>query len=287
VFVWERVCGTRPAVMGVINVTPDSFSDGGQFVEPGAAIAHGIELAAQGADVLDVGGESTRPGAAPVPAEEELERVLPVVKGLIAATRLPVSIDTTKAAVARAALDAGAVIVNDVSAGRFDPDILGVTARAGAGYVAMHMLGEPRTMQLDPRYDDVVTEVADFLLERIEATHAAGIRPGAVAADPGIGFGKTVKHNLQLLAGLPVLAPRVPAPLVIGTSRKTFIGRVLARATEGSDDLPIGERGEGTLATVVWAVEHGASIVRVHDVRPATQAIRLLEAMRAVARGAA
>jgi dihydropteroate synthase len=284
---WERVCGARPAVMGVINVTPDSFSDGGEFVEPGAAIAHGIELAERGADILDVGGESTRPGAAPVTAEEERERVLPVVEGLSAATQVPVSIDTTKAAVARAALDAGAVIVNDVSAGRFDPDIFGVTARAGAGYVAMHMLGEPRTMQLDPRYDDVLAEVGDFLVERIEAAHAAGIRPGAVAADPGIGFGKTVEHNLQLLAGLPMLAHRVPVPLLIGTSRKTFIGRVLARATKAPDELAVDEREEGTLATVAWAVEHGASVVRVHDVRPAAQAIRLLDAMRAVAEGAA
>jgi dihydropteroate synthase len=287
VFTWERVCGARPAVMGVVNVTPDSFSDGGQFAEPDAAIAHGLELAAGGADILDVGGESTRPGAAPVPAEEELARVLPVVQGLRAATQVPLSIDTTKAVVARAAVDAGAVIVNDVSAGRTDPDILGVTARAGAGYVAMHMLGEPRTMQLDPRYDDVVAEVGDFLVERIEAAHAAGIRPGAVAADPGIGFGKTVEHNLQLLAGLPMLAARVALPLVIGTSRKTFIGRVLARATGAPDELSVREREEGTLATVVWAVEHGASIARVHKVRPAAEAIRLLDAMRAVAKGAA
>jgi dihydropteroate synthase len=287
VFMWERVCGARPAVMGVINVTPDSFSDGGEFVEPGAAIAHGIELAERGADILDVGGESTRPGAERVTAEEETERVLPVVQGLSTATQVPVSIDTTKAAVARAALDAGAVIVNDVAAGRFDPDVLGVTARAGAGYVAMHMLGEPRTMQLDPRYDDVVAEVGDFLVERIEAAHAAGIRPDAVAADPGIGFGKTVEHNLQLLAGLPMLANRVPAPLLIGTSRKTFIGKVLARAAKAPDELAVDEREEGTLATVVWAVEHGASIVRVHDVRPAAQAIRLLDAMRAAAEGAA
>jgi dihydropteroate synthase len=286
-FTWERVCGARPAVMGVVNVTPDSFSDGGRFAAPETAIAHGIELAACGADILDIGGESTRPGAAPVPPENELERVLPVVRGLSAATQVPLSIDTTKAPVARAALDAGAVIVNDVSAGRFDPDILGVTARAGAGYVAMHMLGEPRTMQLDPRYDDVVAEVGDFLVERVEAAHAAGIRPGAVAADPGIGFGKTVEHNLQLLAGLLMLAARVPAPLLVGTSRKTFIGRVLAHATEAPDELPVGEREEGTLATVVWAVEHGASIVRVHDARPAAQAIRLLDAMRVAAEGAA
>ena len=265
--------------MGVINVTPDSFSDGGQFVERDAAITHGIDLAAEGADVLDVGGESTRPGAAPVPAAAELARVVPVVEGLTAATSVPVSIDTTKASVARAALDAGATIVNDVSAGRVDPDIFEVVAAAGAGYVAMHMQGEPRTMQLDPTYDDVVREVGDFLVERVEVAHAAGIAAGAVAVDPGIGFGKTVEHNLQLLAGLPTLVARVPVPMLVGASRKTFIGKVLAAAQGAPDVLPVDERGEGTLATVVWAVEHGASIVRVHDVRPAAEAIRLLDAM--------
>ncbi|MDQ6852472.1 MAG: dihydropteroate synthase [Actinomycetota bacterium] len=286
-FTWEQVCGARPAVMGIVNVTPDSFSDGGRFLDADAAIAHGIGLAAQGADVLDVGGESTRPGAAPVTARQELARVLPVIEGLTTAASVPVSIDTTKAAVARAALEAGATIVNDVSAGRLDPDILGVTAAAGAGFVAMHMQGEPRTMQLDPRYDDVVGEVGDFLVERVEAAHAAGIARGAVAADPGIGFGKTVEHNLEILAALPSLAAGVPAPLLVGTSRKTFIGRLLARATGASADLPVDQRDEGTLATVVWAVEHGASIVRVHDVTPAVQAIRLVDAMRAAGEGAA
>jgi dihydropteroate synthase len=286
-FMWERVCGARPAVMGVVNVTPDSFSNGGQFMAPDAAIAHGIELAAQGADVLDVGGESTRPGAAPVPVSEELARVMPVIEELNAATSVPVSVDTTKAPVAQAALDAGAVIVNDVSAGRLDPDILDVTAHSGAGYVVMHMQGEPRTMQLDPRYDDVVGEVGDFLVERVEAAHAAGIAAGAVAADPGIGFGKTVEHNLQLLAGLPALAARVQTPLLIGTSRKTFIGRVLARTTGAQDDFPVDQREEGTLATVVWAVEHGASVVRVHEVTPAVLAIRLLDAMRIAREGVA
>jgi dihydropteroate synthase len=273
--------------MGVINVTPDSFSDGGKFAEPDAAIAHGIDLAAEGADVLDVGGESTRPGAAPVPAAAELARVLPVVEGLTAATSVPVSIDTTKASVARAALDAGATIVNDVSAGRVDPAILEITAAAGAGYVAMHMQGEPRTMQLDPKYNDVVREVGDFLVERVEVAHAAGIAAGAIAVDPGIGFGKTVEHNLQLLAGLPALVARVAAPLLVGSSRKTFIGKVLAAAQGTPGALPVDERREGTLATVVWAVEHGASIVRVHDVRPAAEAIRLLDAMHRAGANAA
>ena len=286
-FTWEQVCGARPAVMGIVNVTPDSFSDGGRFLDADAAIAHGVALAAQGADVLDVGGESTRPGAAPVAADAELARIVPVIEGLTSAASVPVSVDTTKAGVARAALETGATVVNDVSAGRLDPDILGVTAAAGAGFVAMHMQGEPRTMQLDPTYDDVVGEVGDFLIERVEAAHAAGIARGAVAADPGIGFGKTVEHNLQLLAALPSLAARVPAPLLVGTSRKTFIGRLLARAIGAPADLTVDERDEGTLATVVWAVERGASIVRVHDVTPAAQAIRLLNAMRAAGEGAA
>jgi dihydropteroate synthase len=273
--------------MGIVNVTPDSFSDGGRFADSDAAVAHGIELADQGADVVDVGGESTRPGAAPVSAAEELARVLPVVEGLATGTSVAVSIDTTKAAVAQAALAAGATIVNDVSAGRLDPDILGVTAEAGAGYVAMHMQGEPRTMQLDPHYDDVVGEVGDFLVARVEAARAAGIGAGAVAADPGIGFGKTIDHNLRLLAELPALAARVEVPLVIGTSRKSFIGKLLARAAGAPGELPVDQREEGTLATVVWAVEHGASIVRVHDVTPAARAIRLIDAMRAAGEGAA
>src|SRR5215207_4989496 len=239
-FEWDRVCGARAAVMGIVNVTPDSFSDGGRFLDVDAAVAHGIDLARQGADVLDVGGESTRPGASPVPADEELRRVVPVVERLSAATNVPVSIDTTKAVVARAALDAGATVVNDVSAGRLDPEILSVTA----------------------------------------AARAAGVADGAIAADPGIGFGKTVEHNLRLLACLPALAERVRVPVMVGTSRKTFVGKLLARAGAASGDLPVDEREEGTLATVVWAVERGASIVRVHDALPAARAIRLLEALR-------
>ena len=279
-FEWDRVCGARVAVMGIVNVTPDSFSDGGRYLDRDAAVAHGIELAGQGADVLDVGGESTRPGAAPVPADEELHRVIPVVERLAATTSVPVSVDTTKAAVARAALDAGSSVVNDVSAGRLDPDILGVAAEAGAGYVVMHMQGEPRTMQADPRYDDVVAEVGDFLADRVGAARAAGVPDGAIAADPGIGFGKAVEHNLQLLAGLPAIADRVGVPVMVGASRKTFVGKVLARAGAASGGLPVDQREEGTLATVVWAVERGASIVRVHDVLPAVRAVRLLDALR-------
>ena len=286
-FEWKLVCGARAAVMGIVNVTPDSFSDGGRFLDPGAAVAHGIELAGQGADVLDVGGESTRPGAAPVPADEELRRVIPVVERLAATTSVPISVDTTKAAVARAAIDAGASVVNDVSAGRLDPDILGVAAEAGAGYVVMHMQGEPRTMQAEPHYDDVVAEVGDFLVDRVGAARAAGVPEGAIAADPGIGFGKTVEHNLRLLAGLPAIAERVGVPVMVGASRKTFVGKVLARAGAASGDLPVDQREEGTLATVVWAVERGASIVRVHDVLPAVRAVRLLDALRAAEASAA
>ena len=279
-FNWAAVCGARPAVMGVVNVTPDSFSDGGRWLDPGVAVAHGRQLAADGADVLDVGGESTRPGADPVPADEELRRVVPVVEALAAEAGVPVSVDTTKANVADAALDAGATIVNDVSAGRFDPDILGVTAAAGAGYVAMHMLGEPRTMQADPRYDDVVDDVGAFLVARLDAARAGGIGETALAADPGIGFGKTVTQNLELLARLPELIARVGVPVLAGTSRKRFIGAVLGGA---DGDLPVEQREEGTLATVVWALDHGARIVRVHDARGAAQAARLLAAMATAA----
>jgi|SRR5215211_2199717 len=286
-FEWERVCGARAAVMGIVNVTPDSFSDGGRFLDPDAAVAHGIALAGQGADVLDVGGESTRPGAAPVPADEELRRVLPVVERLAAEASVPISVDTTKAGVARAALGAGATVVNDVSAGRLDPDILGVAAEAGAGYIVMHMQGEPRTMQADPHYDDVVAQVGDFLADRVDAARAAGVAEDAIAADPGIGFGKTVEHNLRLLAGLPALVERVRVPVMVGTSRKTFVGKLLARAGAASGDLPVDQREEGTLATVVWAVERGASIVRVHDVLPAVRAVRLLDALRGAEAGAA
>ncbi len=232
-FEWDAVAGR---VMGVVNVTPDSFSDGGRYLDPDAAIAHGLALAEQGAAVLDVGGESTRPGAAPVPADEELARVLPVVRARSPRDAgVPVSIDTTKAAVAAGALGAGATIVNDVSAGRKDPDLLRVVADAGAGYVAMHMLGEPGTMQDDPRYDDVLAEVGAFLVERLDAAAAAGIARGSLMADPGIGFGKTATHNLTLLADLASLADRIDAPLLVGTSRKTFLGRLLgARGSRGA-----------------------------------------------------
>ncbi|MBA2326609.1 MAG: dihydropteroate synthase [Actinobacteria bacterium] len=263
--------------MGVVNVTPDSFSDGGRWFDPGRAVAHGLELVADGADLLDVGGESTRPGAEPVPAGDERRRVVPVIERLAAESGVPVSVDTTKAEVAAAAIEAGATIVNDVSAGRLDPRILEVVAGAGAGYVAMHMLGEPRTMQDDPRYDDVVSEVGDFLVDRLAVGRAAGIDDSSLAADPGIGFGKTVRHNLELLARLHELVARVEVPVLVGTSRKRFIGAVLG--TDGRD-LPDDQREEGTLATVVCALDRGARVVRVHETRPAAHAVQLLDAMR-------
>lgn len=272
-FDWRGVTGE---VMGVVNVTPDSFSDGGRYLDPEVAIAHGIALRDAGAAVLDVGGESTRPGAAPVSAAEEAARVVAVVRALASDAGVPVSIDTTKATVAAAALEAGATIVNDVSAGRHDPDLLGVVADAGAGYIAMHMLGEPRTMQHDPRYDDVVREVGDFLIERVDVAVRAGIARESLMADPGIGFGKTGTHNLALLAATSELAARVGVPLLVGASRKSFIGRLL------DVDDP-GARDDGTLATVVWALDHGAAMVRVHDVRGAARAAALLSVLEGAA----
>ena len=261
--------------MGIVNVTPDSFSDGGRFLDHAAAIGHGLGLVEDGADVLDVGGESTRPGAGAVPIDEELRRVLPVVRALAADAGVPVSIDTTKADVAAAAIDAGAAVVNDVAAGRYDARMLRTVADAGAGYVAMHMLGEPRTMQDDPRYDDVVREVGDFLADRVAAARDAGIAGDALLVDPGIGFGKTVRHNLELLAGLPRLADRVGVPLLVGTSRKGFIGALLGGA-------PVDEREDGTLATVVWSFDRGAAIVRVHEVRAAVRVAAFVATLRTV-----
>jgi len=272
-FVWSEICGERPAVMGIVNVTPDSFSDGGRFLEADAAVAHGLELVAAGADLLDVGGESTRPGAEPVGEDEELRRVLPVVRRLAAESGVPVSIDTSKAAVAAAALDAGASIVNDVAAAA-DPEMFGVVATAGAGLVVMHMQGEPRTMQTDPHYGDVVVEIGDFLLDRLAAARAAGIHAGALCADPGLGFGKTAAHNVELLARLGELVARLDVPVLVGPSRKSFIARMLG------DDLRA--RDDGTLATVVWAVDQGARIVRVHDAGAASDALSLLAVMDSI-----
>jgi dihydropteroate synthase len=255
--------------MGIVNVTPDSFSDGGLFLEAEAAVEHGTALAEEGAAILDVGGESTRPGAAPVSVEEELRRVLPVVEGL-ARLEHRISIDTTKVAVARAALDAGATVVNDVSAFRFDPDLAGLVAEREAHCVLMHMLGEPRTMQKDPRYEDVVSEVKAFLEERLAFATSQGVAEERVWLDPGIGFGKTVEHNLELLRRLDELVA-IGRPVVVGTSRKAFLGR-LAGGKPESERLP------GTIATNVMAFERGAGIFRVHDVAPVLDALRIAAA---------
>ncbi len=255
--------------MGILNVTPDSFSDGGRFFEHGAALAHGRKLAEEGADLVDVGGESTRPGAEPVGAEEEHRRVIPVVE-ILAAEGIDVSIDTTKVAVARPALEAGAAVVNDVSAFRFEPELAGLTAATGATCVLMHMLGEPRRMQDDPRYQDVVAEVAAFLEERLAFAVSEGVCEDRVWLDPGIGFGKSPEHNLELLRRLDEIAA-LGRPVVIGTSRKSFLGRLTGRGEEG--------RLAGTLATNVMALERGATVFRVHDVVEVGDALRVAEAV--------
>ena len=260
--------------MGVVNVTPDSFSDGGRHPTEGTAVAHGLTLLREGADILDVGGESTRPGADPVDADEEMRRVLPVVRRL-AEAGARVSIDTAKAGVAEAALAQGARIVNDVTAGR-DPRMLDVVARADAALVLMHMQGEPRTMQQAPRYEDVVKEVAAFLLERARAAEAAGVARERIALDPGIGFGKTPQHNLALLRGLGELA-RLGYPVLVGASRKMFIGVL----TKEGHELPTPtDRLEGTLAAHLIARERGAHIVRCHDVRAHRRAFAVADAIR-------
>ena len=259
---------SEPLLMGVVNVTPDSFSDGGRFLEADAAVAHGERLAGEGAQLLDVGGESTRPGAEPVSVEEESRRVLPVVERLARAGHR-ISIDTAKAPVAREALEAGAELVNDVSALRFDPDMAPLVAERGVGCCLMHMLGEPRTMQDDPRYDDVVADVKAFLEERLAFAVREGIAEERVWLDPGIGFGKTLDHNLELLRRLDEIVA-IGRPVVVGTSRKSFLGRLTGR--------PEGERLPGTIATNVLALERGACVFRVHDVAPVRDALAVAAA---------
>jgi dihydropteroate synthase len=270
-FDWTRYAGRDAfAVMGVVNVTPDSFSDGGRFLDPAAAIAHARELECEGAAILDVGGESTRPGAASVPADQELARVVPVIEGLVSAgTGAALSIDTSKAVVAEAALAAGATIVNDVTALRAAPEIAGIVADHGAGLCLMHMLGDPRTMQDDPRYDDVVSEVKRFLAERMAFAVAQGVAEERIVLDPGIGFGKTVAHNLALIARLSEIV-ELGRPVVIGTSRKSFLGRLTGR--------DVHQRLYATLASNVLAYERGARIFRVHDVGPMHDALTVTAA---------
>lgn len=268
------------ALMGIVNVTPDSFSDGGLYLDPEQAVSHGHELAASGADWLDIGGESTRPGSEGVSLEDELERVMPVVESLAGpdGPGVPVSIDTSKAEVARQAVAAGAKLINDVTALRGDSDMPDVCARAsadaGAEVCLMHMLGEPRTMQQDPRYEDVVQEVKDFLEERMQVAVDAGVAEDKILLDPGIGFGKTLQHNLALLRGLPELA-LLGRPLLVGPSRKRFIGELSGSAGEADDRLP------GTIAACIASAERGAAILRVHDVGPVHQALQIAGAIEA------
>jgi dihydropteroate synthase len=270
----------RTRVMGIVNVTPDSFSDGGRWAATDAAVAHGLVLAGQGADVLDVGGESTRPGAAAVSLEEELRRVVPTVRELARQTDVPVSVDTSKAEVARQALAAGACIVNDVTALTGDPAMGAVVAASGAGVVLMHMRGTPRDMQCEPRYDDVIAEVYAALAGYVAAARQAGVAGAAMLVDPGIGFGKTGRHNLELLAGLARFADL--APVLVGASRKRFIGELTG--------APVEARLAGSLAVAVWCARQGAAVVRVHDVRETCDALRVwagLEACRSGAPGQA
>jgi dihydropteroate synthase len=262
----------RPTlIMGIVNATPDSFSDGGRYFERAAAVDHALALAAAGADLLDIGGESTRPGAPPVPVEEELRRVVPVIEQLAGQVRVPISIDTVKPPVAREALRAGASIVNDVAAGRADPEMWRLVAETGAGYVAMHMQGDPQTMQRRPDYADVLAEVDEFFGDRLQRLESAGVAREQVVLDVGIGFGKTVEHNLQLLAGLARFQ-RWNRPLLLGVSRKSFIGH-LAHGASVSERLP------GSLVCACWGVQAGANIIRAHDVAATRQALWMIEAL--------
>jgi len=262
----------RPLIMGIVNVTPDSFSDGGAFSDPSRAVAHALMLAAEGADIVDIGGESTRPGARAVAADEECRRVLTVIEQVAAQSDVAISIDTSKALVAREAVAAGAHIINDVSALTHDPEMVTVAAEGRAGLVVMHRRGSPGTMQENPRYDDVVATVRDYLAERVAAARAAGVLPEALAVDPGIGFGKTVAHNLQLLAN--VAGWRVPGiRTLVGLSRKRFIGALTGATVE--------DRLAGSLAGVVHGAMAGVDIMRVHDVAASLQAVRVVLAIEA------
>lgn len=264
--------GNRALIMGVLNVTPDSFSDGGAYLDKDSAVARGLDMAAEGADIIDVGGESTRPGSLPVTAEIEIERVIPVIRALRRELALPLSIDTTKAAVARAALDEGADILNDISALRFDPETAETAARFQAAVILMHMQGTPRTMQDAPHYTDVCAEVHGFLKDRIRAAVEAGLPVESLAVDPGIGFGKRLEDNLALIDGLDTLLD-LGRPVCAGVSRKSFIGRIL--------DLPAGGRLEGTIAAAVLCAVRGVHILRVHDVGAVRRALRVAEAVMA------
>lgn len=257
--------------MGILNVTPDSFYDGGRRGNADKAVSDALAMVEAGADIIDIGGESTRPGASPISLDDELARVLPIIRGLRRATNLLISIDTYKAEVAKAALAEGADIVNDISALSFDPDMVNLVAAKNVPVVLMHMKGTPRTMQLEARYSDVVAEVRDFLARRVEFAAERGVKRDKIIIDPGIGFGKTLEHNLALLRGLPVLA-RLGQPLLVGASRKAFIGKILNAIPD--------ERLEGSLAAAVAAVLAGAHMIRAHDVKETRRAVRVADAIR-------
>ena len=262
--------GRRTLIMGILNVTPDSFSDGGYYLDVPDAINHAKKMVVEGADVIDIGGESSRPGASPASTEEELARVLPVVEGLVDGISVPVSIDTCKSAVARRALEAGAHLINDITALRGDAVMANVVVEMNAGVILMHMRGTPRTMQRSPVYDDVVLEISSWFQRRIKEAETTGIPPGQIIIDPGIGFGKTVDHNLEILRRLGEFR-HLNKPILIGTSRKSFIGKIL--------NLPANDRIEGTAATVTWAIAHGADMIRVHDVKTMHRVARMADAL--------
>ena len=273
--------GERTLIMGILNVTPDSFSDGGQFVDVDKALAHAETMIAEGADIIDVGGESTRPGGEPVSIDEEINRVVPVIEALAQRTKVPVSVDTTKSEVARAALDAGAAIVNDISALRFDFYIADAVARAGAGLVLMHSRGTPATMHRLPPVADIMHEVTHSLRASINMAERRGVTRESIVIDPGIGFGKTQEQNLELIAKLDQLIAAFPDyPLLIGTSRKSFIGRILADSS--GTPAPAEDRLHGTMATITASILHGAHIVRVHDVKAAAETIQVTESLQKI-----
>ena len=276
---YDMELGRRTRIMGVVNVTPDSFSDGGKFLSQDAAVAQGLKLAADGADIIDIGGESTRPFSDRVSTAEEIERVVPVIEKLADQLTIPISIDTMKAEVARQAIAAGASMINDVSALRFDPDMGGVASKFGTPVVLMHMLGSPKTMQESPAYENLIDDISDFLKDAIERAQKQGISRSKLIIDPGIGFGKTVSHNLLLIRNLHAFAA-LDVPILIGPSRKTFIRKLLKdeQKDDIAPDLPIVETG--TQAAVAAAVLYGAHIVRVHDAANTRATIRILDAVR-------
>jgi len=265
------IIGRRTLIMGILNVTPDSFSDPGEYFDSGQAVEHGLAMVEEGADIIDIGGESSRPGAEPVSLDEERKRVIPVIKKVRAASNIPISIDTQKSAVALEALAAGADIVNDISAFRYDPDMARVVAEAKVPLVLMHMRGTPKTMQNEPSYDDLIAEITAFFNERMETAISAGIEKDMIALDPGFGFGKSVQHNLELISRLGEFRG-LGQPILLGTSRKSTIGKIL--------NLPVEERLEGTAATVAAGILNGADIVRVHDVKAMVRTARVSDAIK-------